>query len=200
MAGELPQDGNAKYQRILRAALQVFAARGFHEAKIADIARAAGVADGTIYLYFKNKDDLLISLFEAQLAHINTGLAAVLATATDPMAQLRAAVDFHLGLARDDPPLAQLITVELRRSSRFMHDYAKGQLRAYLDQLAAIVDAGKSQGLFRTELSAAVVTHILFGALDYVCLTWVNNPNRREEQLTAAGEALLDILARALVA
>src|SRR5262245_43002310 len=110
----------AKYQRILDAALEVFARKGFHESKISEIARAAGVADGTIYLYFKNKDDLLISLFEAKLEAINQGLRRELTGVASARDRLQRVVFYHLRLAQENPTLAAFITIELRRSGKFM--------------------------------------------------------------------------------
>jgi TetR/AcrR family fatty acid metabolism transcriptional regulator len=192
------QRHEAKYQRILEAALEVFARKGFHEAKISEIARAAGVADGTIYLYFKNKDDLLISLFEAKLQAINEGLRVHLEGVTDVRERLASVVRYHLKLALENPTLAAFITIELRRSGKFMKDYAKAQLAEYLGQWGSIVDQGKTQGIFRTDIKTGVLKHIIFGALDHACVTWVNNPNRKEEDLVEVGNQMSLLLVRAL--
>ncbi len=123
-----------KYQRILDASLAVFSQKGFAEAKISEVAEAAGVADGTIYLYFKNKDDLLISLFEAKLEAINAGLRDALSPASGALEALKIIITYHLDLAINNPNLTAFITIELRRSAAFMKDYAKEQLAEYLGQ------------------------------------------------------------------
>ncbi len=187
-----------KYQRILHAALQVFAAKGFHDSKISEIARTAGVADGTIYLYFKSKDDLLISLFEAELESINAGLRQALASIPEPPLQLDHAIRYHLKLAADNPTLAHFITIETRASSKFMKDYTKAQLAEYLDQFGDIIDRGKSNGDFRRDVSSGMCKHMIFGALDHACVTWVNNPNRQPEDLTEVGDFLIDFVQSAL--
>lgn len=184
------QRHEAKYQRILDAALDVFARKGFHEAKISEIARAAGVADGTIYLYFKNKDDLLISLFESKLEAINAGLRQELAQISDQKQRLAHIIRYHLRLALENPTLAAFITIELRRSSKFMKEYAKSQLADYLSQWGNVIDEGKASGTFRSDLSTGILKHILFGALDHACVTWVNNPQRRPEDLAEVGNHL----------
>ena len=184
------QRHEAKYQRILDAALEVFARKGFHEAKISEIARAAGVADGTIYLYFKNKDDLLISLFEAKLESINSGLRQELEQITDQKQRLAHIIRYHLRLALENPTLAAFITIELRRSGKFMKEYAKSQLAEYLAQWGSVIDEGKASGTFRDDLSTGILKHILFGALDHACVTWVNNPQRRPEDLAEVGNHL----------
>ncbi|MEK7706066.1 MAG: TetR/AcrR family transcriptional regulator, partial [Myxococcota bacterium] len=140
-----------KYQAILDAALEVFAQKGFYEAKVTEIASAAGVADGTIYLYFKNKDDLLISLFEAKLEEINSGLRAELVGITNPRVGIERIIRYHLRRAGEQPSLTTFITVELRRSQKFMKRYAKAQLAEYLGQWEAVIDAGKAAGIFRAD-------------------------------------------------
>lgn len=190
----------AKYQRILDAALDVFARKGFHEAKINEIARAAGVADGTIYLYFKNKDDVLISLFEAKLEAINAGLRDELCDITEPNLRLEHIIRYHLRMALQNPTLAAFITIELRRSSKFMKDYAKNQLAEYLGQWGSVVDEGKATGRFRSDVSTGVFKNFLFGALDHACVTWVNNPQRRPEDLTEVGNQIHKMVQHAISA
>ena len=190
----------AKYQRILDAALDVFARKGFHEAKISEIARAAGVADGTIYLYFKNKDDLLISLFEAKLEAINSGLRADLTGITDARERLEHVIRYHLRLALENPTLAAFITIELRRSGKFMKDYAKDQLSEYLAQWGSVIDDGKAAGTFRQDLSTGILKNVLFGALDHACVTWVNNPQRTPEDLAEVGNHINSLMLTAVSA
>lgn len=204
-ASELPVQENGKrngekYDRILEAALDVFSEKGFHEAKVTEIARVAGVADGTIYLYFKNKDDLLISLFEFHLAAINTGLRRELKDIQEPRRQVEHFIRYHLRLAQENPRLTAFITVELRRSAKFIKDYAKGQLGEYLDQLGDIVDRGKESGEFRPDLSTGILKHMVFGALDHTCQIWVTNPQRRAEDLDEVGDHMTDLVLRAISA
>src|SRR5688572_17420546 len=103
-----------KRDRILDAAERVFAARGFFTAKVADIAKEAGVADGTIYLYFKSKDDLLISLFESRMERVNALLGAAVAAAKTPREKLMAFVKAYVGMIADQPVSAEVLTIELR--------------------------------------------------------------------------------------
>jgi TetR/AcrR family fatty acid metabolism transcriptional regulator len=189
-----------KYERILEAALEVFAAKGFHEAKVTEIARTAGIADGTIYLYFKNKDDLLISLFESRLEQINSGLRAQLAETSNPREQVESFIRYHLRLAEQSPMLAAFITVELRRSAKFIKEYAKKQLTEYLDQLGRVIERGKEDGSFRNEVSTGILKHLVFGALDHTCQIWVVNPQRRPEDLHEVGDQLTELVLRSISA
>jgi TetR/AcrR family transcriptional regulator, fatty acid metabolism regulator protein len=177
------QKHEEKYQRILDAALEVFANKGFYEAKVTEIAKVAGVADGTIYLYFKNKDDLLISLFESKLEHINCKLREELAKVTGVRARLEHLVWFHLRIALDNPTTARFMTIELRRSAKFMKDYAKEQLAEYVDQWGQVLEEGKATGVLRPDLKTGIFKHLLFGALDHAIMLWVNNPHGKPEDL-----------------
>ena len=98
MSRPYPKNKNDKHRRIIQAAVKVFAQKGFFQAKVSEIARAAGVADGTIYLYFQNKDDILISLFEQEMAGILNDMKKALARAEHPAAKLETFARTHLKL------------------------------------------------------------------------------------------------------
>src|SRR5437879_9364086 len=119
----VPAD-SAKRPRILEAAIRVFADKGFYNAKVSEIAREAGVADGTIYLYFKSKDDLLISLFEDRMERVNSTLRAALAAGVNAVDRLKRVVRLHLEMIEQNRHMAEVITVELRQSSKFIKEYA----------------------------------------------------------------------------
>lgn len=166
------RDGD-KRARILDAATRVFAHKGFFGAKVAEIAAEAGVADGTIYLYFKNKDDLLISLFEERMEGLLTGLRAALQGIEAGPAKLRACLAHLLEFARANPELMEVFTVELRQSTRFMKEYSNPKFKEYLELVAGIVGEGQRLGRFRDDVSAAVVARALYGAMDELCLQHV---------------------------
>jgi TetR/AcrR family fatty acid metabolism transcriptional regulator len=109
-----------KRDAILRAAIDVFAERGFFSAQVADIARAAGVAAGTVYLYFKSKDDLLVSIFDRSMREGLTLGRAVVADLDDPRERLRRLARAHLARLGGDRNLAIVFQVELRQSTKFM--------------------------------------------------------------------------------
>src|SRR3954449_4651497 len=133
-----------KRDAILRAAIDVFAERGFFNAQVADVARAAGVAAGTVYLYFRGKDDLLVSIFERTMrAAIADGRACV-APLADPVAQLREIARVHLERMGRDRSLAVVFQVELRQSTKFMERFSSTLLREYLGIIRNIVAAGQA--------------------------------------------------------
>ncbi len=162
-----------KRERILDAAERVFAERGFFAAKVADVAREAGVADGTIYLYFKSKDDLLVSLFEARMEIVNRVLAAAVASATRPRAQLDAFVRAYLALVAEQPTAAEVLTIELRQSTKFMREYHAHGFGELLRLLAGVIARGQAQGELSTAVPAAHAARMIFGVLDELALAWL---------------------------
>src|SRR5262245_10589054 len=114
--------GCDKRQRILTSAMRVFASKGFFGAKVAEIAQQAGVADGTIYLYFKSKDDLLISLFEAQMERANQELLRAMEGAVNAVEKLKRFITAYMDLVAENRHAAEVITIELRQSAKFMKE------------------------------------------------------------------------------
>jgi TetR/AcrR family fatty acid metabolism transcriptional regulator len=162
-----------KRGRILEAAEKTFARRGFYHARISEIASAAGVADGTIYLYFKSKDDLLISWFEWRMEQVVAELAATIAAAKEPSAQLAAFVRSHLEMVQRNPAAAEVLTVELRQSSKFMKEYDNPRFAEFLRLLGGVIRAGQEAGDFDTAVPAPLAARAIFGAIDELALAWL---------------------------
>src|SRR3954468_14575741 len=165
-------DRNDKRERILLAAERIFARHGFFAARVSEIAKEAGVADGTIYLYFKNKDDLLISLFEQRMKQVNDTLRAAVAD-VPPKDQLRAFIKAYLQLVHDEPGAAEVLTIELRQSSKFMKEYENPQVVVFLRTLGGILAGGQERGELDATIPAHVAARMIFGMLDELALAWV---------------------------
>jgi len=161
-----------KRERILLAAERIFARHGFFAARVSEIAKEAGVADGTIYLYFKSKDDLLISLFEQRMTQVNETLRAAIA-GVPPKDQLRAFIKAYLQLVHDEPGAAEVLTIELRQSSKFMKEYDNPQFVDFLRTLGGILAAGQERGELDATIPAHVAARMIFGMLDELALAWV---------------------------
>jgi TetR/AcrR family transcriptional regulator, fatty acid metabolism regulator protein len=166
-------DRAAKRDRILDAAERVFAQRGFFTAKVADIAREAGVADGTIYLYFKSKDDLLISLFESRMERVNAHLTAAVNAATGPRARLMAFVHAYLGMIAEQPISAEVLTIELRQSTKFMREYSAQRFGELLRLLASVIAEGQAAGEWSDAVPAPHAARMIWGMLDELALAWL---------------------------
>jgi TetR/AcrR family fatty acid metabolism transcriptional regulator len=161
-----------KRERILRAAIKVFARKGFYSTRVSEIAKAAGVADGTIYLYFKNKDDVLISIFQDQTTKLIAKMSEAIAQQDTFEAKFRVCVDIQLGLLDGSRELAEVVTVNLRQSSRLLKQYGAPLFGRYLDTLAGVFEEGQAQGLVRADLNPRVLARALWGSLDAITLGW----------------------------
>jgi TetR/AcrR family fatty acid metabolism transcriptional regulator len=139
---------------------------------VSEIAKAAGVADGTIYLYFKNKDDVLITIFEDGLRQLLEILQTVAESDESFESRVTRIIELQLGLLEDQRDLAEVITVNLRQSSRLMKQYAAPLFMQYIDVIAGLIREGQEAGAFRQDLNPRVVARSLFGALDAILLTW----------------------------
>lgn len=185
-----------KHQRILDAAVKVFARKGFFQSKVAEIAREAGVADGTIYLYFKNKDDLLISIFEVKMEQVISSFRSAIEELASAREKLAGLIRMHLAEFHANPDLAAVFQVELRQSSRFMHESDKTQLKRYLDLVTEIIEQGQKEGVFRRDISAGLIKRLIFGTLDEVVSTWVLAGRRHD--LKALAKPITDLFLRGI--
>ena len=180
-----------KREAILRAATRVFARNGYFNSKVADIASAAGVADGTVYLYFKSKEEILHSIFDRTVDVSVKEAREELKELTDPREKLRRIAHRHLERLGADRDLAVVFQVELRGSTKFMEEFSKAGFAAYLSLIRATIEEGQRAGVFRAELNAKVVSKILFGALDEMATNWILS--RRRYKLAPLADQVLDI-------
>jgi TetR/AcrR family transcriptional regulator, fatty acid metabolism regulator protein len=161
-----------KRERILDAAVRVFASRGFHATRVSDVASAAGVADGTIYLYFKSKDALLVSLFESHVERLLDFLEKQLPRSASPSEKLKRIVEVQLGLLEGERDLAEVVTVILRQSTKLLKQYAAPKFNAYLEAIASVIAEGQATGEMRKDISPHLAARAIFGALDGIAMTW----------------------------
>jgi TetR/AcrR family fatty acid metabolism transcriptional regulator len=161
-----------KRERILRAAIRVFARKGFYATRVNEIAKAAGVADGTIYLYFKNKDDVLVSIFEDRIQKLIAVLRSEVEKDLPWDERFRTVIELQLGLLEGQRDLAEVITVNLRQSSRLLKQYATPLFSEYLDVIASLIAEAQRDGAVRSDLSPRILSRALWGALDGVAVTW----------------------------
>ena len=177
---------NEKYHRIIAAATKVFAKKGFYQSKISEIAKEAQVADGTIYIYFENKDDILISLFEEQMQIVLDNMKARIVTLTNPAEKLEQFAWTHLSLIQKNKDMAEIIQVELRQSGKFMKEYKNEKFSQYLNIIEDIIMEGQRKGLFKKTVVPNVAKRAFFGALDEVSRCWVLSTRRQYDIKTVA--------------
>ena len=164
---------NNKKELIINAAIKVFADKGFYTANVADVAKEAGVADGTIYLYFKNKDDLLISLFETKMEEILLRFSSLLDSTRNAEEKLRQFIHLYFQMIEEDQNLAEVFQVELRQSDKFLKDYHNQKFIDFLNLIGDILHQGQSDGQFKTDINIHTMKLIIFGALDELARQWI---------------------------
>lgn len=175
-----------KRARIIRAAMKVFAQKGFYNAKVSEVAREAGVADGTIYLYFRNKDDILISMFEDQMKDIITDMGRELEKEVDPLRKLERFALFHLNIIETRKELAEVLQVEVRQSSKFMKEYSNRKFAQYVNFISSIIKEAQAKGLIRKDVMPGIAKRAFFGALDEMSRYWVLAKRKKYSTATAA--------------
>ena len=167
-----------KYRRIQRAAIEVFASKGYFGARMTDVAAAAQVADGTLYLYFEGKEHLLMSIFDGVLGRFIERLDEEIASLDDPVQKLSVMVRLHLETLGRDHALAHVLQIETRHSRRFMSLFTRGKLGEYLNRVRDIIEGGQEVGAFRRDISPGLATNLVFGAVDELVTSWLlaDNP------------------------
>jgi TetR/AcrR family fatty acid metabolism transcriptional regulator len=162
-----------KRKRILAAAVVLFGRKGFHEARIAEIAGGAGVAEGTVYLYFRNKEDLLGAVFDDTMDEV-LSKGQELASFDGPASErLQKMIDLHLSFLAADRSLASVFQIELRRSARLVERFSRSKLVGYFRMLEGVIRDGINRGEFRSDLHPRLAVRILFGAADEILSEWL---------------------------
>lgn len=185
---------NGKYHQILEAAIKVFAEQGFHQATISQIAREAGVADGTIYLYFKNKEDIMVNFFGYKTKQVFGRFREEVDKADNARDKLRLLIKRHLEEFQRDRNMAVLYQTETRRFSRMCEDQIREMSKLYLDLVSEIVESGQDEGLMRKDLYMGLVKRFIIGAIDEVINTWLHSGGSYD--LVSMADPLVDLFIR----
>jgi TetR/AcrR family fatty acid metabolism transcriptional regulator len=187
-----------KHQKILQAAIKVFSEKGFYNSRVSEIAKEADVADGTIYLYFKNKDDILISLFEEEFGKFVQNMQVELGKEKDPLQKIKRFAIVHLSLVTKHPHLGEVMGVEVRQSTKFMKEYVNKPFIEYLNIIRSVVIEGQEKGLLRKDLTPGVMKRAFFGALDEMARYWVLS-TKKKHSIDQAAIQISDIFIRGMM-
>ena len=187
-----------KHKRIINAATKIFAQKGFFQAKVSDIAKEAQVADGTIYLYFENKDDILISLFEEQMNRVLEDMKTQVLKEEDAVKKIEKFAFNHLKLVELNKNVAEIIQVELRQSSKFMKEYKNEKFHEYLNLIGDIIREGQEKGIFKEDIIPGIAKRAFFGALDEMSRFWVLS-SRKKYDIETAAKQISDYFLKGLV-
>jgi TetR/AcrR family fatty acid metabolism transcriptional regulator len=189
--------GTSKRERILRAAVDVFARNGYFNAKVAEIAKSAGVADGTIYLYFDGKEDLLITIFREHTRSYLQTLERSLAGISRADERLRIAIRHHLETLGRDRALAVVSQVELRHSLKFMSLLSQQEVADYLNMIRKVVEQGQAEGTFRRNVHPTLVAKSIFGILDEMVTSWILS--EKDHDLAGQADQIADLILTGLL-
>ena len=188
---------NEKKQRIQEAAIHVLAKNGYHGTTVSQIARAAGVADGTLYLYFDNKDDLLLKIIDELTGQFIEEGKDILQEYKSPMDRLRKFAELHLENLGADEDLACIFQIELRHNLRFMKMFSETRMRTYFSILEGIIHEAQEAGEIREDVDARLTSKLLFGSLDELVTNWLLS--ERNYALVEMAGPMLDIIFNGVV-
>ncbi len=184
--------------QILEAAVRAFARQGYHNCPMSAVAREAGVADGTLYLYFKGKEELLVSAFRHVMQGVLANLDRQLEGLTDPVEKLARLVEVHLAVMEGDRDLASFLQFQLRQPEETIRRAIGEPLSAYARRIEAILDEGKAAGRLRADVASRVMRRALFGAVDETVSAWLLRDERGG--LAAKAAPLLQVLFHGVLA
>ncbi|KFI03754.1 TetR family transcriptional regulator [Bacillus sp. BSC154] len=181
-----------KYMQIIDAAVEVIAENGYHQSQVSKIAKQAGVADGTIYLYFKNKEDILISLFKEKMGQFIERMEEDIKEKTTAKEKLALVISKHFSLLADDHNLAIVTQLELRQSNLELRQKINEILKGYLNILDSILMEGIQSGELKEGLDVRLARQMIFGTIDETVTTWVMNDQKYD--LAALSDSVLELL------
>lgn len=176
--GDTLKRDKPKFKQIIDAAVVVIAENGYHQAQVSKIAKQAGVADGTIYLYFKNKEDILISVFQEKMGLFVENLKVIINDGTSSSEKLLKMVENHFRVLATDHHLAIVTQLELRQSNKEIRIKINEVLKEYLMLLDDILIEGIENGEFNADLDIRLARHMVFGTIDETITTWVMNEQK----------------------
>ncbi|WP_163116899.1 fatty acid metabolism transcriptional regulator FadR [Bacillus subtilis] len=181
-----------KYMQIIDAAVEVIAENGYHQSQVSKIAKQAGVADGTIYLYFKNKEDILISLFKEKMGQFIERMEEDIKEKATAKEKLALVISKHFSLLAGDHNLAIVTQLELRQSNLELRQKINEILKGYLNILDGILTEGIQSGELREGLDVRLARQMIFGTIDETVTTWVMNDQKYD--LAALSDSVLELL------
>ncbi len=187
-----------KPQQIIEAAVRVFARKGYFNSRVSDIAHEAGIAAGTIYLYFDTKEDILITMFREKMAAFVETVRKAIAQDHDAVAKLRRLIRLHFQILQDNPELAEVVQVELRQGQKLFRGAASQEIAAYFALIGSVFEEGAAAGRFSSGLPVKVATKMLFGAMDQMATSWVLG--KRGYHLVDTADTVADVFLRGVAA
>jgi TetR/AcrR family transcriptional regulator, fatty acid metabolism regulator protein len=187
-----------KRRLLFDAAVRVFARKGFHAARVGDIAEEAGVAHGLLYHYFSSKDEVLATIFRETWTDLLEAVSDVEKSEAGAREQLRQVAAILLRSWRRDPDLVRVLVREVTRSSEV--ERRIGEIDAAFEALERIVRKGQSKGELRDDLDARLAAVVFYGALEEILTGWVlGQIPDDDENIARAEQTVVEILCDGLL-
>jgi TetR/AcrR family transcriptional regulator, fatty acid metabolism regulator protein len=188
-----------KRRLILSAAVRVFAEKGYHAARVGDIAEEAGVAYGLLYHYFGSKDEVLSTVFRETWGMMLGTVRSVEEVDEPAREQLRKVAAVVLRSWKRTPDLVRVLVTEVTRSELIQHEVR--EIDQAFEALERIIRRGQAEGEFRADLDPRLAAWILYGALDEFLTGWVlGQLPDSEEDVEAAIRSVVEIVGGGLAA
>ena len=185
-----------KYRCILEAAIKVFAEQGFFQSTIAQIAKEAGVADGTIYLYFKNKDDILVQFYHFKTRQVFERFRDAVGRPATAEEKLRCLIQAHLQEFQNDRNMAIVYQAETHQNRPLGREQIKEMAKMYRTIIAEVVELGQEEGTIRRDLYTGLVKRFINGAVDEVINAWIHSGGKYD--LVTMADPLVDLFFRGI--
>ena len=166
------KDGE-KRKRILDSAIKVFARTGYSDARMQDVAKEADVSHGTVYVYFKNKDALFVSIFQEILGELIKYLCSEIQKEKNAEDKLRRMISMQLDIIEENPDLTKLILIEFPRSGNFLSDSNTDVLSKYIDLISDVIKQGIDGGIFSIGIRTDIIATMIYAGIQGIATRWI---------------------------
>jgi TetR/AcrR family transcriptional regulator, fatty acid metabolism regulator protein len=167
---------------ILNAAIKVFAEKGYYSCRTLDISGEAGVAYGSLYQYFKSKEDILLTIFSENWDFLLKRVDKINQTISDPTEKLLAVFGYIFRSYQRDPNLMKVLIMDLPRIKQFYSPENWKSYNRFFMALADIFQEGQRKGIFRKDFSPLIASFVIYGAVDMTIRQYVYNPDFNHEE------------------
>jgi len=160
-------------ESIIQAAIEVFSKKDFKTASISEIAQKAGIADGTIYQYFRSKEDLFFSIPIEKTNEFRSQLELHLEGISGAFNKIRKFVWYFLYFFKTNPEYGRILMLEMRVSKGFVKTETYGFLKQSVSQVMDIILEGQNEGVIRQDMDIYILRHLILGTLEHMVTRWL---------------------------
>ena len=180
---------------IFEAALRIIKEKGFHKARMSDIAKEAGISYGLVYHYFKNKEDLLDAIFNQWWNNLFHLMADIGKAERDVYKKLRRIIDYFLDTYQSHPELVSIFVTEISRSTSNLTNRRLGHFKKFMSLTEAMMTEGQEKGVLRKDFKSRYLTYIFLGALETFvsAMVLVDQKIKGDSQKRRIAESILEV-------